>query len=45
MIFNLQARGLTDKPADLVNTIELVLDNSGELCEMNRLPGENELGM
>ena len=32
-----------EKPADPLKWIELVLDNRGELCEMNRLPGENEV--
>ncbi len=32
-----------EKPSDPLSWIELVLDNRGELCELNRLPGENEV--
>ena len=39
----LQTNGGVEKPADPLKWIELVLDNRGELCEMNRLPGENEV--
>lgn len=32
-----------EKPQELLTWIELVLDNRGDLCQMNRLPGENEV--
>lgn len=32
-------------PNDLLTSIELVLDNHNQLVEINRLPGENEIGM
>ncbi|BFZ10005.1 hypothetical protein BsWGS_13044 [Bradybaena similaris] len=32
-------------PLDIVSCTELVLDSHNHLCTMNRLPGENEIGM
>ncbi|XP_059157454.1 acetyl-CoA carboxylase-like isoform X2 [Physella acuta] len=32
-------------PVDLITVTELVLDSHNHLCTMNRLPGENEIGM
>ncbi|XP_037672903.1 acetyl-CoA carboxylase 2 isoform X2 [Choloepus didactylus] len=38
--------GSPDKyPKDILTYTELVLDSQGQLVEMNRLPGENEVGM
>jgi len=41
-----QRNGLKDEePADnLLTSIELVLDNHNQLVELNRMPGENEVG-
>ena len=30
-------------PNDILQSVELVLDNKNKLCELNRLPGENEV--
>jgi len=31
-----------DMASDILMSVELVLDNHDQLCEINRLPGENE---
>ena len=37
--------GAIDIPTDMLTSDELVLNSKGELVSLNRLPGENEVGM
>ena len=34
-----------ETPADVLTYIELVLDHQDQLCELNRLQGENEVNL
>ena len=38
-----EAGGTVAEPETLLSCVELVLDDRDQLCEMNRLPGENEV--
>uniref|UniRef100_A0A8C7UBM4 acetyl-CoA carboxylase n=1 Tax=Oncorhynchus mykiss TaxID=8022 RepID=A0A8C7UBM4_ONCMY len=40
-----QVRAVTQRPTVLLTFTELVLDPQGQLVQMNRLPGGNEIGM
>ena len=35
----------TGIPEEMINCTELVLDNQNRLCELNRLPSENDVSL